>query len=127
LLGGIPKADRKFVTMHDSLGYFSRTFDLTIAGVVEFVPGQEPSPKELNELIEACTKHDVRVIALEPQFSTQGGAKTVEKELKAKGIRPVMIDIDPLETASEEMLSADLYVKTMRENLKVLAEALKSK
>src|SRR5262245_29903797 len=67
LLAGVPKEQRKVVTMHDSLGYFARTYDLTIAGVIELTPGQEPSQKELDELIAACTKNKVRVIALEPQ------------------------------------------------------------
>jgi len=127
ILSGIPKDDRKFVTMHDSLGYFAKTFDLTIGGIIELSPGQEPSQKELEELIEACTKHKVRVIALEPQYSSNGGAKTLERELKRKGLDPILIVIDPLETADPAALSPGLYVNTMRENLKVLSEALKQK
>jgi ABC-type Zn uptake system ZnuABC Zn-binding protein ZnuA len=127
LLSAIPKDNRKFVTMHDSLGYFSKTFDLSVAGVIELSPGQEPSTKELEELIEACTKNKVRVIALEPQYSSAGGAKTLERELKRKGLDPILIDIDPLETADPAALAPELYVKTMRANLKALAEALAKK
>ncbi len=125
LLSGIPKEKRAFVTMHDSLGYFAKSFDLKIAGVIELTAGQEPNRKELDELIEACRKNNVRVIAVEPQYASSGGARTIERELKVKGITPVIIDFDPLETASKDELSPDLYVKTMRANLEALAEALK--
>lgn len=125
ILSGIPKEKRTFVTMHDSLGYFAKTFDLTVAGVIELTPGQEPSRKELDALIEACTKNKVRVIAVEPQYSSAGGAKAIERELRNRGLDPVVIDIDPLETATKDELSPGLYVKTMRANLKALAEALK--
>jgi ABC-type Zn uptake system ZnuABC Zn-binding protein ZnuA len=125
LLADVPKENRKFVTMHDSLGYFAKTFDLKIAGVIELTPGQEPSARQLGALVEACTKDKVRVIALEPQYSSAGGAKTLERELKKRNLSPVIIAIDPLETATTDELAADLYVKTMRSNLKALAEALK--
>ncbi|HEY2786595.1 MAG TPA: metal ABC transporter substrate-binding protein [Fimbriiglobus sp.] len=126
LLSCIPEANRKFVAMHDSLGYFVKSFGLRIEGVIELSPGQEPSRMELDKLIETCTKKKVRVIALEPQYASAGGARTLERELKRRGLNPVLVVIDPLETATPDEFSADLYEKVMRSNLAILAEALKN-
>jgi len=120
------KMDRKFVTFHESLGYFAKTFDLEIADVIEKVPGQEPSVQELNKLVESCKEHKVRVIAVEPQYSGRSSAQTILRELRRQGIEgPVLVEIDPLETAQETDLNAGWYEAKMRENLTKLAEALK--
>jgi hypothetical protein len=46
--------------------------------------------------------------------------------LKRRGLNPVLVVIDPLETATPDEFSADLYEKVMRSNLAILAEALKN-
>ena len=64
------KKDRKFVTFHESLAYFAKTFDLEIAGVIQKVPGQEPTAKRADEAGRGCARRSkVRVIAVEPQYS----------------------------------------------------------
>ena len=117
------KKERKFVSFHDSLQYFARDFDLEIAGVVEFEPGVEPGSKQMAELIEACIKNKVRVIAVEPQFSSKNAATTIRDALKQKGIDAIFVEIDPMETA--ETVTAEFYIDTMRKNLDNLAAALK--
>ncbi len=117
------KKDRKFVSFHDSLQYFVRDFKLEIAGVIEIEPGVEPGAKQMGELIDACIKNRVRVIAVEPQFTAKNAATTIRNELLHHGIDAVFVEIDPLETASE--ITPNLYIDTMKKNLENLAEALK--
>jgi ABC-type Zn uptake system ZnuABC Zn-binding protein ZnuA len=120
------KKDRKFVTFHGSLTYFARSFDLQIAAVIEKVPGKEPSGKELEELVKACVANKVRVIAVEPQYSGQVSAQRILSELKNHGVdNPVLVEIDPMETAPESALNPGWYEATMRANLERLAGALK--
>jgi zinc transport system substrate-binding protein len=120
------KKDRKFVTFHESLAYFAKTFDLEIADVIEKVPGQEPTVQELAKLVESCKEHNVRVIAVEPQYSGQSSAESILRELRRQGVAdPVLVEIDPLETAQEADLTADWYERKMRENLTNLARALR--
>ena len=115
------KKDRKFVTFHESLTYFAETFDLKIADIIQKVPGQEPTAKELADLVEACKANKVRVIAVEPQYSAQSSASTILDELKRQGVEdPVLVEIDPLETAQGGP-NAEWYETRMRENLKKLA------
>jgi zinc transport system substrate-binding protein len=124
LLAPIRKADRKLVTAHGSMNYFAGCFDVTISGVVQLIPGQEPGSTELKALIALCTKENVRVFAAEPQFGTHGGVKVVTEALVGKGIaKPVVIELDPLETATREELTLDWYEKKMRANLTTLAKA----
>jgi zinc transport system substrate-binding protein len=117
------KGDRKIVTVHGSMNYFAAAFDLTVAGVVQTTPGKEPSDKELKELIEACKKDKVRVIAAEPQFSTRGAVKTLTDELSRAGIaNPVVIELDPLETATRDELNPGWYEAKMRTNIAAAAK-----
>jgi zinc transport system substrate-binding protein len=124
LLAPIRKADRKIVTAHGSMNYFAGCFDVTVSGVVQLIPGQEPGSTELKALIALCTKENVRVFAAEPQFGTHGGVKVVTEALTSKGIaKPVVIELDPLETATREELTLDWYEKKIRANLTTLAKA----
>ncbi len=117
------KGERKIVTVHGSMNYFASAFDLTVAGVVQTTPGKEPTDKELKELIEACKKEKVRVIAAEPQFSTRGAVKTLTDELTRAGIaNPVVIELDPLETATRDELKPDWYEAKMRANIAAAAK-----
>lgn len=120
------KKDRKFVSFHGSLAYFARAFDLDVAEVIEKVPGQEPTGEELKAIVEACKENGVRVIAVEPQYTSQSAAKRILDELRRKGVPdPALVEIDPLETAREQDLSAGWYEAKMRANLEALAGALK--
>lgn len=120
------KKERAFVTTHGSLQYFARDFDLTIAGNLQAIPGQEPSLDDLRKLIEKCKKDNVRVIAVEPQYASHQSPKQLKAGLEAEGIRDVVIiELDPLETATAAELTPDWYEKKMRANLENLAKVLK--
>jgi ABC-type Zn uptake system ZnuABC Zn-binding protein ZnuA len=113
--------NRRIISFHDSLEYFAQEFDIKIVGVIEEGPGQEPGGKKMRELVELCVKEDVHVIAVEPQYPKTSAATAVLKALEKEGKKNVkLVEIDPLETAAKD-LSADLYVKKMRQNLKNLA------
>jgi ABC-type Zn uptake system ZnuABC Zn-binding protein ZnuA len=120
------KKNRRLVTFHGSLTYFAKTFDLTIENVIQVTPGKEPSAEALKKLVRSCKTNNVRVIAVEPQYSSSGSATRLLDELKRAGVEdPVLVEIDPLETAQESDLNAGWYEKRMRDNLEKLAGALK--
>lgn len=120
------KKDRKILTFHESLNYFADTFDLAVAGVIEEVPGHEPTPKQLAAIVENCVKRKVRVIAVEPQYTSKTAAEQIVRELKARGVEdPVVVVLDPMETATEAEMHPGWYEEKMRQNLTALAGALK--
>jgi ABC-type Zn uptake system ZnuABC Zn-binding protein ZnuA len=120
------KTDRKLVTFHESLAYFAKTFDLQIVGVVQKQPGVEPTEQDVTKLIALCKSEKVRLIAVEPQYSSNTSARTLRDRLAREGIPDVeLVEIDPLETATTEELAADWYERKMRANLDVLAQKMK--
>jgi zinc transport system substrate-binding protein len=120
------KTERQFISFHESLNYFAKNFGLRLPEVIQTNPGQEPTQKELKQLLERCEKKGIRVIAIEPQYGAGTSAKAVADALKAKGLADVqLIVIDPLETAVESEFNADWYETKMRANLEALAKALK--
>jgi zinc transport system substrate-binding protein len=120
------KKNRRIVTFHGSLTYFAKTFDLSIEDVIQKTPGKEPSAEALKKLVRSCKTNNVRVIAVEPQYSGHGSAARLLDELKRAGVEdPVLVELDPLETAQESDLNAGWYEEKMRKNLEALAGALK--
>lgn len=120
------KKERSFVSFHESLTYFATTFDLEVAAVLEKTPGQEPTQAELQEIIAQCLAEKVRVIAVEPQFSSKSSAGYLLKTLKERGLADVvLVEIDPCETADPTELTPGWYEAKMRANLTALAGALK--
>lgn len=120
------KKERTILPFHGSLAYFAKSFDLKIIGPIQDVPGQDPTAKRLEELVQQCLKEKCRVIAVEPQYNAEGAAKTLLEELKRKGIKDAeIVVIDPLETAIDVEFGPDWYEKKMRANLETLAKALR--
>lgn len=121
------KTDRNLVSFHDSLAYFADAFALKVVGVVQKTPGQEPNDDELRKLREVCAgTPKVRLIAVEPQYSTVTSAEGILRELRRKGVPDAaMVEIDPLETCRAEDLTPDWYERKMRQNLRNLADKMK--
>lgn len=118
--------DRKFIAFHDSMQYFAKAFKLEVAGVVEKIPGEAPTPPQFDELVKICKEKNVRVIVSEPHFDRDGAAQRLRDQLKASGISGVeIVEIDPLETANPAKLDAEYYEKVMRQNIDNLAAKLK--
>ena len=122
------KTDRNIVTFHDSMTYFATAFDINIVGVVQKNPGTEPNSEQFTKLLQLCAddKHPVRIITVEPQYSTSGSANEVVKELQRKKVPdPKLVEFDPLETVTPGDLTAEWYEAKMRANLEALAKAMK--
>jgi zinc transport system substrate-binding protein len=118
--------NKKLVTVHDSLAYFADSFRLKITGIVQKAPGQDPNPKELAELIDKCKKEGVRIIAVEPQYTSRGTVDTLKQELVKAGVNdPQIIELDTLETATKEEMTPDWYTSKLRKNLEAIQKVMK--
>jgi ABC-type Zn uptake system ZnuABC Zn-binding protein ZnuA len=117
------KKDRKLITLHDSLGYFARTFDLKVVQSIQNVAGEEDtSPKWVAELAALCEKEKIRVIAVEPNQMTNTSADTLESALKGKLQK---VEVDMIESVPRKDLTKDYYTEKMKQNIDKLAKALK--
>lgn len=122
-LEGVKKDDRKIVTAHSSMGYFAKTFGLTVVDSIQKTAGREPTKKQMDELVAKCKAENVRVIAAEPQYSKLSGVKTLEEALAKEGIKVTVIELDTLETATPADLTPDWYETKMRSNIAALKSA----
>jgi len=106
---------REYVSFHSAFPYFARRYGLREAGVIALAPGREPSPKRLRDLIAAVKKSGVKAVFAEPQFSPRV-AEVIAREVGVK-----VLLLDPL--GGRPPYGTD-YLKLMRHNLKVMAEAM---
>ncbi len=121
-----PKTEKELITFHDSMAYFADAFGLHVIGVVRKSPTSDPSASEIQDLVKTCVRKQVRVVAVEPQYSRNDSARTILGELTHKGVAgATFVDFDPLETVTPEDLTPDWYERKMRTNLKNLADVLK--
>lgn len=116
----LPSRGAKIITFHEAFPYFAAEFGLEIASVVEREPGTAPSPKELNETIEAIKAENEKTgnkipLFAEPQYSSSS-AKVIASETGS-----TVYELDPCVTGE---LDKDAYIKAMKKNLEVLEKAL---
>jgi zinc transport system substrate-binding protein len=106
--------NRTIVTVHDSLDYWARDLGLRVAGVVQPLPGVEPSPREMARLVRLIREQKVAAIFSEPQYSDQV-ARTLSAETGVK--------VFSLDTAVTGKPGPDLYEEAMRKNRETLCRA----
>ncbi len=80
--------NRKFLVFHPSWGYFAQAYGL-IQVPVE-AEGKSPKPAHLHDIIEHAKRDKIRVVFVQPQFSTKS-ARTIAAAIGAK-----VVVADPL-------------------------------
>jgi zinc transport system substrate-binding protein len=98
--------NRQFMVYHPAWGYFAEQYQL-IQFPVE-IGGQEPSARELAELVKLARQENINVIFVQPAFNT-ANAITLANELGAEVvlIDPLEYDwLDNLNTAAEAFANA---------------------
>jgi ABC-type Zn uptake system ZnuABC Zn-binding protein ZnuA len=58
----LPKERRKLLTYHDAYAYFARTYDWQVIGAIQVESFEDPSPKEVAELIDQVRESKVPAI-----------------------------------------------------------------
>jgi zinc transport system substrate-binding protein len=106
---------RRIVTLHGSMFYFASRYDLEVVGVVEPVPGQEPTARHLAELIEVLREPEPAVLFSEPQLDD-----VLVRALAREADVPAH-PIDPMGGRP----GTDGYEKLMRRMLLVMNEELR--
>ena len=96
-----------FMVFHPSWGYFARDYNLTMIAVE--IEGKEPSVSDMAHLIKTAKENDIKVIFVQPQFSTKSA------EVIAKEIGGSVIPVDPL---------AKDYLTNLREVANSIAQSL---
>jgi ABC-type Zn uptake system ZnuABC Zn-binding protein ZnuA len=58
----LPEEDRKLLTYHDAYAYFSKHYGWTVIGAIQPQSFEEPSPKDIAELIQQVENENVKAV-----------------------------------------------------------------
>jgi zinc transport system substrate-binding protein len=97
---------RKFMVFHPAWGYFAHAYGLTQVPVE--IEGKDPKPAQLAELIKHAREQDIRVVFVQPQFSTKS-AELVAREIGGRvAVANPLAEawLDNLRTLSENFKAA---------------------
>ncbi|OIU68604.1 metal ABC transporter solute-binding protein, Zn/Mn family [Rossellomorea aquimaris] len=109
----------EILVSHAAYGYWEDTYKIEQLAVAGLSPTDEPSQKELKEIIETANKHGLKYVIFE-QNVTPRVAKIVQDEMKAEPLR-----IHNLSVLTEEDIEKDKdYLSLMKENIETLKKAL---
>jgi len=106
---------REYITFHTAWNYFSRRYNLKVAGVIEESPGREPSPKHIANIVKEVNRIGSKVVFVEPQFNPKI-AQAVAKECGAR-----VLYLDPI--GGQE--GRETYIDMMKYNVTVMASVMK--
>jgi zinc transport system substrate-binding protein len=109
----------ELVTSHAAFGYLAERYDLEQIAITGLSPETEPTPRELEEVIDEVREHGATTVFFETLVSPRL-AETVARETGAE-----TAVLDPIEGLTEEELErGEDYFSIMRENLEALRGAL---
>lgn len=119
----VENAQRKeMIVSHAAYGYLVNRYGLKQISISGLSPSDEPTQKELQEIITFAKEHNVKYILFETLISGKI-AEMVRKEIGAEALV-----FNPLEGLTEEEIAKGKdYFSVMRENLQSLKTALDSK
>jgi len=109
---------RKFVAFHSAWAYFAARYGLEMVGVVEELPGKEPSAADIAALVEKIRAEGVTVIFAEPQFNPRVAEAVASTS--GGGVRVAILD--PLGNPDDPATNA--YDKLMRHDVVEMGKAL---
>lgn len=110
---------RVLVTTHAAFGHLAARYGLEELSLAGSSPEAEPSPRDLEELVDRVRAAGATTVFAEPLVSGRV-AETVAREVGAD-----VAELDPLEGLSQERLDAgEDYLSVMRDNLAALREGL---
>ncbi len=121
-LKDIPDEHRKLVTSHDTFGYFAKRYGFTVIGTAiasASTEAADPSAAEIAQLVEKIRAAGVRVVFAENTHDP----KLLQSVAAEAGVKLApKLYTDALGPAGS---AGDTYIKMMRYNAEVFAEALK--
>ena len=115
----IPAADRKLLTYHDAYAYFARHYNWTVVGAIQPSSFEEPTPKEIAELITQVKEEKVKAVFGSEVFPSPV-LEQIGKETNAKYI-DVLRDDDLTGEPGDPEHS---WMGLMRFNFVTMVEAL---
>ncbi|MFC4404090.1 metal ABC transporter solute-binding protein, Zn/Mn family [Gracilibacillus xinjiangensis] len=116
-LGSLP--GNEIIVSHAAYGYWEQSYGIKQIPVSGLSPTNEPSQKELQNIIEIAKNHGLKYVLFE-QNVTPKVAEVVRKEIDAEALRIHNLSV----LTEEDMENGENYITLMQSNLDVLTKAL---
>lgn len=111
--------DKNLVVTHEAFGYLAAQYGFKQVGIMGISPDTEPTPDKMARIVSFIKKNHVKAIFSEALVSP----KLADAIAKETGIH--VYQLNTVEALSkEDMAQGDTYLTLMRQNLKILQEAL---
>ena len=109
-----PVAGQKVLLSHPFLQYFLNRYSINLRGIIETIPGTEPTPRDISEIIKQVKKEKIKIILVHPQHSVRPA------QLIAESTNCTIIKLDPLGGTP----GRTTYAELIEYNAKRILEAL---
>lgn len=109
-----------FLVSHAAYGYWEGRYGLNQLSLSGLSPTDEPSQKQLQEIIEKAEAHNIKYVLFEQNIS-QKTAKVIQEEIDAKSLRLYNLSSPP----KQEIEDGEDYFNLMKKNIETLKEALR--
>ena len=106
---------KTFVTQHTAFYYLAERFGLKQLGISGISSDQEPSARQLNEVIQFVKENNVKTIFVEPNISNK------VSQVVAQNTGVDVVEMSPLESDPQNDLT---FLENMEAQLKVLSDVL---
>jgi zinc transport system substrate-binding protein len=113
LLGNVKRHD--IALFHSAFDYFAAAYGVHIVATFEPIPGQEPSPRHVQEFLRRLREYNLRVLFIEPQLSA------APLRSLARDVGVTLQELDPLGGIE----GRESYLALMRFNAAQIASALR--
>ena len=111
-----PYAGKTFVTYHNFASYFAQRYDLHAEYLVG-VPEDNPSPIDVQRVLNAAKASDLKTLLTEPQAVGNPFA-ALARDLDVR-----VSSFDPMETSGSEGIEPNYYFTVMHQNLENIKQA----
>ncbi|KZO01843.1 zinc ABC transporter substrate-binding protein [Bacillus badius] len=111
--------NKEFLVSHAAFGYWEKEYGFKQISVAGLSPTNEPSQKQLKEMIETARKHQIQYVIFE-QNVTPKVAKVVQKELKAEALQIHNLSV----LTEEDEAKGENYFTLMEHNVQTLKKAV---
>jgi ABC-type Zn uptake system ZnuABC Zn-binding protein ZnuA len=112
-----PLKSREIIVFHPAYQYLANRYGLKVAAVWQEIPGREPDPSQIKNILLIAKQKHIHALFAEPEFSDRA------IDIIAEDAHLKVSKLDPAETADN--FQKTHYIDLMKTNLAIIAQALK--
>lgn len=109
----------EILVSHAAYGYWEDAYGIEQLPIAGLSPTDEPSQKELKELIETAKEHDIHYVIFEQNVTTRI-AEIIQKEINAEPLKIHNLSV----LTEEDIANKEDYLTLMKKNIETIKQAI---